>query len=202
MTQENLMQEFIEKQTANWLEEDVPFMQQKFPESQSEITENLSTAISQLCREASQQQQAGCKGQAAYLCLSFLRTKILEDRFQYRLDIYDEKFYVDRSECTGSIEIDFVWQYFKVRMEQLEKAIHASIYKNKIHTRQLNAVKLAMAEQYHQVAMICTKLVIDEAVKTAEYRALSKVPDFKIIMGEYKDKNMLLYQEMSESKEM
>jgi hypothetical protein len=59
-----------------------------------------------------------------------------------------------------------------------------------------------MAEQYHQVAMICTKLVIDEAVKTAEYRALSKVPDFKIIMGEYKDKNMLLYQEMSESKEM
>jgi hypothetical protein len=202
MTQENLMQEFIEKQTANWLEEDVPFMQQKFPERQSEITETLSTAISQLCREASQQQQAGGKGPAAYLCISFLRTDILEDCFQYRMDVYDENFYLDRNECTDCFEIDFVWQYFKVRMDQLEKAIHASIYRNKIRTRQLNAVKLAMAEQYHQVAMICTKLVIDEAVKTAEYRDLSKVPDFKIIMGEYKDKNMLLYQETSESKEM
>ncbi|GMA99903.1 hypothetical protein [Pelosinus sp. IPA-1] len=197
-----MMQKFIEQQSANWLEEDVPVMQQEFPKNQETITESLSAAIRQICHQASRQQQVGCKGPAAYLCISFLRTNILEDCFQYRMDMYDEKFYLDRTECSGCFEIDFVWQYFQARMAQLEKAVHSSIYKNKIRTRQLNAIKLDMAEQYHQVAMLCTKLLIDEAVKTPEYRALSKVPEFKILMGDYKDKIMLLYEEASECKEM
>lgn len=202
MMQEELIHEFLEKQTAPWLEEDVPIMQEKFPVKQGEITERLRDSISKLCQEASQQQAAGDKGPAAYLAISFLRTNILDDCFSYRLDLYDEKFYLDRTECTGYFEMDFVWQYYQARLEQLTTAICSSLYKHKIRTRQMNAVKIVMAERYHQIAMICMQLVIEEALKTPEFYALRKAANFKVIIGEYKDKSMLLYEESSGSNQL
>lgn len=202
MIQEKLVQDFIEKQTEGWLEEDVPVMQQKFPANQNQITESLSAVISKLCRQASRQQQTGSKGSAAYLCISFLRTNILDDRWQYRLDIYDEKFYLDRTECTGCWEIDFVWDYLKARLVQLNKAVRSGMYVNRVHPGNLSPVKLAMAQQYHQIAMVCTKLIIEEAITTPEYTRLRKVPNFKITMGEYLDKSMLLYEEQPEIQAM
>lgn len=197
-----MIQDFLEKQTASWLEEDVPIMQENFPRNQGEITNSLSAAIANLCHTASEQQQAGYKGKAAFLCISFLRTNILEDSFQYRLDIYDERFYLDRMECTGCFELDYVWDYFQNRMAELTKAIRSSVFANRIRTRQLNAVKLAMAELYNEVAIICTNLVLAEALKSPEYAALRKVPNFKIVMGEYRDKNMLLFEEAAEPNEL
>lgn len=199
MIQEKMVQEFIKKQTEGWLEEDIPLMQQEFSVKHGEITESLSAVISPLCRQASQQQETGSKGSAAYLCLTLLRTNILDDRWQYRLDIYDEKFYLDRTECTSSWKMDFVWDYLKARLTQLTKAVSSSsMYANKVRPQHIEQVKLDMAQQYHQIAMFCTKLIIEEAIKTTEYTSLRKVPTFKILMGEYMDKSMLLYEEQSE----
>lgn len=195
MIQEKLVQDFITKHTAGWLEEDVPAMEREFLASKDHIIESLSASIRQLCLEASKQQAAGSKGPAAHLCISFLRTNILDDKWQYRLDLYDEKFYLDRSECTANFEMDFVWKHLKTRLTQLSAIVNAGMYANKIRERHINQVKLGMAEQYHQIAMICTKLVIEEAIKVPEYRDLPKVQNFKIAMGEYLDQNMLVYEE-------
>lgn len=196
---QKIVQDFINKQTANWLEEDVLIMQQYFPANQDKITGSLSAAISQLCRQASRQQQEGCKGSAAYLCLSFLRTNILDDKWQYRLDLYDERFYLDQTECSTIWEIDFVWDYLKGRLAELTKAVSTTMYVNKVRPRHINQVKMSMAEQYHEIAMVCTKLIIEEALKTPEYAALQKVPNFRVLMGEYVDKNMLMYEEQPEN---
>jgi hypothetical protein len=195
MIQEKLVWDFMMKQTEGWIEEDVPLLEQEFLDSKKHIIDSLSDSIRKLCLEAKQQQAASRKGLAAYLCISFLRTNILDEHWQYRLDLYDEKFYLDRSECTVDWDSDFIWKYLKARLSQLNTVVHTGMYANKVRERHIEQVKVVMAEQYHKMGMICTKRIIEDAIKVPEYRELPKVENFQIVMGEYRDQNMLIYEE-------
>lgn len=201
MNQDELIKNFLTQQTAGWLTEDIPIMQEAFLANKTPIIESFQTSIRKLCLKASSQQIAGNKGPAAHLYISFLRTNILEDNWQYRLDLYDEKFYLDSTECSTNWEIDFVWKYLKARLTQLSTTMKNSMYANKMQECHLNQVKVEMAAQYHQIAMACTKLIIEEALGVPEYRELAKTQNFKIAMGEYLDNNMLLYEEQPPQEE-
>lgn len=195
MNQEEVVENFLTEQTASWLEEDIPLMEQEFSANKEQIVASLSNSIGQLCREYEKEQESGNKGPAAHLCISFLRTHILEEDWRYRLVLYDEKSYLDLAECTINWELEFVWKYLKTRLNELRTIVKTGIYVNTVKERHLSQVKLEMAEQYHQIGMICTKLVIADAIQVPEYRTLQKVANFKIGMGEYRDKILLIYEE-------
>jgi hypothetical protein len=194
MNHEKLLQDFIKKQTENWVIEDFNAMSLVLFESKANIIANLSEAIRQACCQANIQQASGIKGIAEVICISFLRTNIMDNIWEYRVDIYDDKFFRDPVECFANYKMDFVWNFLKTRMEKLDMSIKASIYVNKVRPYHLEEIKMLMAEQYHVAAETITKLAIAEAVKIPEYDTLQKADNFKIIMGDYWDTNVLLYE--------
>ena len=195
MNQETLLHTFITNQTVGWLEEDLPTMENEFPANREKMIVSLSAAIKEVCCQARQQQEAGAKGSAAYLCISFLRTNILDDIWQYRLDLYDEKFPLDRTECSGIWNMEFVWGNFTKRLTELADAVRSGIYVNKIRPFNINAIKMTMAEKYNLAAIVLTQMIIKEAIQTPEYADMAKVIDFTIMMGEYQDQCITIYEE-------
>jgi len=192
--QNQQIQNFITGQTTAWLQEDLLKMDQEFPIAREDIVEGLAAAISRICYKAYELQQTGNKGSAAYVCISFLRTSLLEGNWQYRLDLYDEKLYVDSIECTDTWELEFVWKHLKQRMSELRETIRHSIYANKVRFCHLNQIKLHMAEKYQLAAILLTKRLISEAIERLEDANISKAPVLTILMGEYRDHSVPLYE--------
>lgn len=201
MNQEGILQEYLKTQTECWLKEDLSSMIKEFPMQREKITEDLSFAISRLCRQARLLQETDKKGPAGYLCISFLRTNVLEDNWQYRLELYDENYYLDRTKCDDSWVFVFVWKYLEERLQHLRQIINSGIYVNKIRSYHMDEIKLTMAEHYHQLAINFTQGVIREAIKTPEYGNLVKAATIRILMGEYLGNSVLLYEKQCDTKE-
>lgn len=192
--QDEQIQNFISSQVAEWLQEDLLKMEQELPLAREKIIESLATALSQIFHKASELQKAENKGSVAYLCISFLRTNLLEDDWQYRLDLYDENFYLDSIECTENWEMEFVWNHLKWRMSELTDAIKHSLYANKVRAHHLNQIKMTMAEKYQQTAILLTKLLLPEVIERLDDAGVSKMSIITIRMGEYLDYNVPLYE--------
>jgi hypothetical protein len=194
MMQDEQIKKFITSQVAAWLQEDLLKIDQEFPIAREKIVESLAAALSRICYKAHELQQTGNKGSVAYLCISFLRTNLLEDDWQYRLDLYDEKFYLDSIECTETWELEFVWKHLKRRMSELTDTIKHSLYANKVRSCHLNEIKLHMAEKYQQTAILLTKLLLPEVIERLDDAGVSKMPVITIRMGEYLDHSVPLYE--------
>jgi hypothetical protein len=121
------------------------------------------------------------------------------DVWDYRLDLYDENFYLDPVECSGSWQPEFIWSAFQQRLEALRTAAQTGIYRNKIRANQLADLKLTMADQYHLATLDFTRRMITEALLTPEYSGLNKTRDFKIIMGEYQSNLVVIHQQYKEN---
>lgn len=199
MSQGKIIDEYLKTQTENWLQEDLPAMKQEFWTHRGKITEFLATSISQIFQQAILLQETGRKGPATYLWISFLRVNILNDIWQYRLDLYDGNFFSDKTECTSNWELDFVWKYLKRRIDQLGQTISKGIYANKIRQYHRDKIKLTMAFQYHQIIVKFTQQIIKEALQTPEYDSLIKGSTLKILMGEYFDHSVLLYEKQCDT---
>lgn len=194
MMQDEQIQSFIMSQVAAWLQEDLLKMDQELPLAREKTVESLAAALSRICHKAYELQQTGNKGSVAYLCISFLRTNILEGDWQYRLDLYDEKFYLDSIECVENWELEFVWNHLKQRMSQLRETIRHSLYANKVRDCHVNQIKLHMAEQYQPAAILLTKLLLPEVIERFDDAGVSKMPIITIRMGEYLDHSVPLYE--------
>lgn len=194
MNHEKIVQDFIKAQTEGWVEEDFSAMNLALFDNKKNIVGELSAAIRQVCSQAITQQAQGIKGPAAIICISFLRTNIMDNIWEYRVNLYDEKMFLDQVECCASYKMDFVWQYLRKRLEGLAAAVKTGMHANKVRSFHLEDVKLNMAEQYHAAAVAITQLAIGEAIKIPEYDALKRIDNFKIVMGEYWDSNVLIYE--------
>ena len=199
MTQSKLIQEFIkefiQKQANNWIEDDLPLMKEKYTLALPKIIADLAESISQVCQQASQLQEDRHKGAAAYLCISFLHTNVFENKWEYRIDIYDEKQYFDQKECTTDWKLEFIWDYFEKHLTELHEAAHTKFYANKIRSYHLTEIKMRMAEQYNMATIAIVQLIIKQAIQTPAYQKLIKTPDFQISIGEYLDQGVVIHQE-------
>lgn len=194
MIQEEKIQSFIKNQTTNWLKEDIVQIEQQFPQRREEIVQSLATVLDRIFQHAYDLQQNKEKGAIAYLYISLLRTNLLTDHYAYRIDLYNEKLYLDKIECTDTWQFDFIWEFLTQRIVQLKQTIYSSIYANKVRTYHLNEIKLVMAEGYQRIAILLTKVFIAEAIQKTEFSKFSKTDSFTICMGDYQSSNLLLYK--------
>jgi hypothetical protein len=193
MMQEKWVRDFYKTHVISGLEEDFLLLDREFSGELATIAVGLNKAFGQVCRQARQQQEAGLKGAAAFLCISFLRTRVLADLPVYRLDLYDDNFYRDPTECAVSWEMEFVWGIYQKRLEQIAAAAQSGFYRNKIKKNHLAEFKMALAEPFHILSVTLTRLVVEQAIRTPEYDSLLKVPYFTVRMGDYQDHNVVLY---------
>ena len=83
-----------------------------YEEKYEEIKESLKNQFQNICKEVLLQQENNEKGSIKYIYISFLRTNVLENNSNYRVDFYDEDWFLDKVESSGNMDMSFVFSYF------------------------------------------------------------------------------------------
>ncbi|MCB2342178.1 hypothetical protein [Clostridium estertheticum] len=92
------------------------------------IDGNLVSAFNEVCKQAICLQDKQLKGEIRYIYFSLLRTSILENKGEYRVDLYDENWFLDKQESFINIDLNFIfasilsiWKNLRKRKKSVEE---------------------------------------------------------------------------------
>ncbi|MCX7749290.1 MAG: hypothetical protein N2645_20720 [Clostridia bacterium] len=193
MDKNEMLKELISKYVLeNWPQE-LLNMNERYSRDREKIEKDLELTFESVCRKASHNQRQGLKGAAQYICISFLRTSIMENTAFYRIDIYDDRWYLDTEECYGMWDADFIFSSLFREMDLLMS--QKKQYGRMVTDMDMDTVKLSEALKYHTLAVEFIRSMIPRLVEGPGYREMDKTPQICIMMGEYRDFNEVLYGE-------
>lgn len=177
-----------------------------FVELDKEYQKNLNVIIndvvrdfSKVCQRVIELQKRNEKEKVKYIYFSFLRTNILADNGDFRVDIYDENWFLDNKQCSGSIDMSFVFKYLFNFIEKIKK----NSLENKISMSdiELEKIKLEESERYKILAIEYLKTIVLKMVEDEKYKQMIKDENIYIIAGEYMDECQLIYPKNIEAVE-
>lgn len=164
------------------------------------INEYILSKFQEGCRRALEFQKSGLKGEIKYIYFSYLRTSIMEDKSTYRIDFFDDKWFMDKEECSMDFNMDFVYKSLFNHMEELN--IKKSEYGRTITEMDIEKIKLKEADRYNSIALDILNNMIEEFINCNEYKEMKKCDEIHILAGEYMDEVRTLYEVSSEKKEI
>jgi len=120
------------------------------------------------------------KGEIHYLCISHLLSSILTDSYQFRLDLYDDRFLLDEDAVTEYWTVPYVFASFNDDLTALQNIIRKKFIR--LAPFEMEHIRIAYAE-YH-FALIASLLkdlagyigVLGEPIQKAE--------EYKVLFGE------------------
>ena len=121
MDRDAALQDLLEKHVfTEWLQ-DLALIENNFLSRQQAIADELMAALESLCQLATVQHEQGRKGEIRYIYISLLRTRVMKNKAIYRIDAYDENWFLDGAECAVEWSADFIFQPLFNRMAKLEQ---------------------------------------------------------------------------------
>lgn len=156
-------------------------------------------SFKEVFKKAIKLQQEEKKGDIEYILISFLRTHIMEDDYRFRIDLYDNSFFLDRVECSGYWDIHFIFQYIQEDMEFFKEMV--SQYTYRVEEYEFDLFKKEYATGYSYVAYEYLAGSIEQILKMKEYQCVNKSEKIKIYFGEYMDKADIIYDQEANGQE-
>lgn len=171
-----------------------------YRENQKEIDENLLEELRKSCKKCSDMQGNG-KGKINYIYFSFLRTSIIQGKGEFRIDFYDEKWFLDNEECSLNIDLSFLYiKLFELKETLKDKKI---FYGRVINDIDIEEIILDEADKYHILACEFLKdIITDKFLLLDEYKKIKKDNKIKIFIGEFMDYSEMIYEGSKESQEV
>ena len=191
MNKNDMLKEFISKYVLeNWAQE-LSNINQRYYSRKEYIEKELVSAFDSVCRKAAEFQKQGLKGDTQYICISFLRTSIIENTSFYRIDAYDNRWFLDTKECYVMWDADFI---FLSLFRQIEVLMDEKKQFNRMITdMDIDCIKLAEALKYHILAVEFVRSMILELIQCTAYKQMGKTSKICIMMGEFRDFSEVLY---------
>lgn len=180
-----VLKEFQEKYVENRYKEESTKIIEKYNKDKDSIKENLTSKFISVCKEATLLQEKELKGEIMYIYFSILRTKLLENKGQWRIDLYDERWFLDKEECSIDIDLDFIYEPLFNHMKEIsgKKKECLGIIKGK----DIEAIKLKEANKYHSLALNIIKNTLEKFLECTSYKEMKRKEDIVIMAGEYMD---------------
>ena len=182
---EKVLKEFEEKYVKNRHIIEFKKIIEKYMKDREKIKENLSSIFNSVCKEAISLQERNLKGEIKYIYLSMLRTRLLENKGIWRVDLYDEKWFLDKEECSISIDFDFVYEPLFNHMKELSEK--KKEYLRTIKEEDIHIIKLKEADGYNFLALNIIKDIVPSFLVCDSYKQMIKREDLVIMAGEYMD---------------
>ncbi|WP_252248243.1 hypothetical protein [Clostridium sp. ZBS20] len=190
---EKVLKEFEEKYVYNRYITEFEKIIEKYKTDRESIKENLISKFNSICTEAILLQEKEQKGEIRYIYFSMLRTKILENKGQWRIDLYDKKWFLDKEECSINIDLNFIYEPLFNHMKELSEK--KKEYGRTIKEKDIEVIKLREAEKYHGLAIGIIMKMLENFLECTSYKEMKKKEDIVIMAGEYKDYNILIYSQ-------
>ena len=188
---EKLIEEFEEKYvTDKWVDKFLE-VDEMYKCDKAAIEENLISAFEEVCKQAIVLQEKQLKGEIKYIYISLLRTSILENKGEYRIDLYDENWFLDKEENSININLNFIYvPLFDFVKELKEKK---SEYGRNITDMDIENIMLREVYKFHVLAVEFLKGLIENFIKISSYEKMKKAEDIRILAGEYMDEAEIIY---------
>ena len=192
---EKLLEEFQEKYvTDKWVDK---FLEadEMYKSDKAAIEKNLIIAFEEVCKQTVILQEKQLKGDIKYIYISLLRTSILENKGEYRIDLYDENWFLDKEESSINIDLNFIYvPLFDFVKELKEKKKE---YGRTITDMDIENIMLREVYKFHVLAVEFLKGLIENLIKIYSYEEMKKAEDISILAGEYMDEAEIIYPQKS-----
>ncbi|MED4570700.1 hypothetical protein P9302_14605 [Brevibacillus agri] len=191
MDKQAAMHDFLQNHVMDRWQYDLIEIDQRYREKKESIESGFVDTFNALCTQAAIQQEQGKKGEICTIYFSFLRTSIMENSAAYRLDAYDENWFLDRTECSVVWEADFIFAPLFRRMAELETV--KSCYARKITSMDIERIKLIEAIKYHLLTVEFMRSMVPMLLECQGFCQMAKSPKICLLAGEYRDQSEVLY---------
>ncbi|OOM73571.1 hypothetical protein CLPUN_44670 [Clostridium puniceum] len=188
---EKLLKEFEEKYVTNRWTGEFDEIIKKYKSDRDSIEEKLISKFDLVCKEAILLQEKQSKGKIKYIYFSLLRASILENKGQWRVDLYDQNWFLDKEECSININLNFIYDSLFNHMEELLEKKNE--YGRNITAIDIENIKLKEANRYHILTLQFLKSLIEKFIKISSYEEMKKTKDITILAGEYMDEARIIY---------
>ncbi|WP_213592816.1 hypothetical protein [Paenibacillus woosongensis] len=191
MSREEALGHLLEHHVFDRWQGDLDIISDSYIQNQEATIGEFVSSVDAACKKAAELQEAGMKGDIQYIYLSLLRTSFMEHKASYRIDIHDERWFLDPVECSSHWQADFIFDPLFKRMRELE-AVKTS-YARKISTMDIERILQIEAIRYHLFTIEFMRSMIPSILECEGYNQLGKKPNICILAGEYRDRSELLY---------
>lgn len=186
-----LLEKFLEITMTEKFGQNLEELQKAYYQEKDKVDQSFLKSFTNVFEKAIYLQKSKYKGPIGFIVISFLRTSIIENNFEYRIDLYDNSFYLDKVECSGYWNANFFFQYLNNDVEILQMIIRE--YIGKVKQYELEFFKKEYAASYNLLVNEYIIHNITSVIKTEEYKMIVKDQNIKILSGEYMDKLNLIY---------
>ena len=183
---EEVIQEFKEKYVDNlWFNHFIE-NDEFYRNNKDEIDSRLRMQFESVCKKCIDMQEMNLKGEIHYIYFSLLRTSILEGKGEFRIDFYDENWFLDKEECSINMDMSFLYQtLFELKSSLKSKKME---YGKDITDMDIEEIIMDEADKYHILSSEFLKEIIKEQfINVDSYKEINKSKNLKILVGEFMD---------------
>jgi len=186
-----VLMEFQEKYVADKWTYKFLEVDEMYKSDKKAIEENLIKVFEEVCKKALEFQKDNSKGKIKYIYFSLLRTKIFEYSGEYRIDLYDENWFLDKIETSINIDLNFIY----IPLFDFIKELKAKKkeYGRTITDMDVEDIMMDEVYKFHILAVEFLKSMVDKFITTPSYEVMKKADAIKILAGEYIDEAEMIY---------
>ncbi|MBY6915842.1 hypothetical protein FDB42_16140 [Clostridium botulinum] len=190
--EDKILEEFKTKYVDNIWVDNFIIIDEFYRNNKEDIDSELIKRFDSVCEECISMQNDNLKGQVTYIYFSLLRTSILEGKGEFRIDLYDENWFLDKQECSINIELDFLYSsLFELKSNLKSRKIE---YGRTITDMDIEYIILDEADKYHILAVEFLKELVSKFIEIDSYKEMKKSSNIKIISGELMDSSEIIYE--------
>lgn len=189
---DKIFEEFKIKYVGNTWVDNFIKIDELYRNNKEDIDSELIKRFGSVCEKCIDMQKNNLKGQVTYIYFSLLRTSILEGKGEFRIDLYDENWFLDKQECSINIELDFLYRCIFELKSNLK--IRKIDYGRTITDMDIETIILDETDKYHILAVELLKELVSKFVESDSYKKMNKSINIKILAGELMDSSEIIYE--------
>ena len=193
---EKVLEEFKNKYMKNRFINEIPKINVKFQKNEKVIKNEILLNFNKVCENAKNLQNENLKKEIKFIYISFLRTSLLENKGIWRIDLFDENWFLDKEECFINLDFSFIYENLFNFIEELQEK--KKEYGRAITEMDVEKIKLQEGDKYHNLIMRFFENKINELIECENFKEMNKHNELMIFTGEYMDEVELLYESSSE----
>ena len=121
----------------------------------------------------------------SYLSFHMLRTRLLRHEYQYSVDLYGDKWFLEEEIRLADWNVDFIFSHFEFLWKQLSRI--GKRYFGKMEEAELNCIMMLVAESFNDYLVKLLRYARNELIELPLYQEVKKGDTFLIQCGEYFD---------------
>lgn len=163
----------------------------KYGTEEKALAGAMAESFDRLFLRAADMQAREQKAEIAWVSVSYLRSSLLTETYDLRIDLYDANFYLDVNEVSGYWNGAFVYAYFREDMAYYTKMAREEMIR--IMPGEMKAFMIGYSAHYQAFLRCFCRKHLPRITELPSYQKMQKAADIKFTFGEYLDKTTVIY---------